>query len=121
MDAKDVLLASVFAAGGSGGGSGGGAEPLHINTDSNTKLLDKTWNDIHSAFTSGKLCFIHAPGNVLPDWPNGFDAIVIGVSSYYGFDEYAGRTIYSVDNGYQLSCGTTDPDSFPMLSGINDA
>lgn len=104
-----------------GGGSGGGVEPFYINVDSNTKLFDKTWNEIHSAFMSGKLCFIHAAGGILPDWPNDFNAIAIGVGSYYAYDEHAGKTIYSVDNGYQLSCATTSPDSFPMFGGINDA
>lgn len=59
-----IALSKAF---GGGGSSGGGV--LEISVDNDTGALNKTWQEIHDAVLSGKLCIVMQEllaGNVWP-------------------------------------------------------
>jgi hypothetical protein len=51
------VIALIKAFGGGGGGSSGGGV-LEITVDGDTGAFNKTWQEIHDAVMSGKLCIL---------------------------------------------------------------
>lgn len=90
----------------------GGSGVFIANLNTETQSLDKTWNEINTAFTNKQPCYVTLVG----DEAVGQSMFPLLVCSLNGDTSYMVAFLFAGDaTPTAMACSTTDPDGYPIL------